>query len=403
MSPSSRSGCASRSSSSSRCPERTPGLRHLFVTNDFPPKLGGIESYLTNLCKGFDPADVVVLAPAREGHRSVDEALPYDMVRVEGSYLRATKDVHRALLGAAREHEVEAVHFLAALPLGRLGRRVREQLGIPYTVVAHGTGEILLPARLPGARQALRKVLVDADLVLPVSAFTEAAVNKLTRGKARTRIIHPTVDLERFSLEVSGADVRAEHGTGGRFVVLFLSRLYKRKGADIVLRAVAAMTDVVLIVAGEGPERASLERLADELEATDRVRFAGLVPDERIPEYYAAADVFCMPCTNRYGGLDTEGFGIVYLEAQATGVPCIAGRCGGSVEAVEDGLTGIVLDDPDPRSVGRAIVDLRKDRTLRARLGGTARARVERSFAPSVAARRLEDALHMLGAETAQA
>jgi phosphatidylinositol alpha-1,6-mannosyltransferase len=205
--------------------------------------------------------------------------------------------------------------------------------------------------------------------------------------------LNPTVDIDRFSLEVSGSAIREEYGMGGRFVVLFLSRLVKRKGADILLRAIAATQNTVLLIGGDGPERAALERLAKELEISDRVIFAGLVPEERMPEYYAAADVFCMPCTDRYGGLDTEGFGVVYIEAQATGLPCIAGRCGGSAEAVENGISGIVLDDPTPRTIAGSLVELRKDRALGARFGGAGRARTERRFAPSVAAGRLEEAL----------
>lgn len=333
------------------------------------------------------------MAPAREGHEKIDTDLPYEVVRVEGSYLRATSGVYRSLVAAATDHDVDVVHFLAALPLGRLGPRLRKQTGLPFTVVAHGTGEILLPSRLPFVRQSLRNVLVSADIVFPVSEFTKGAVDKLTRRKARTVVVNPTVDIDRFSLEVSGAAVRTEHGLGGGFTVLFLSRLVKRKGADILLRAIAATKGTTLVVGGTGPEGPALARLAGELEIDDRVIFAGLVPDERLPEYYAAADVFCMPCTNRYGGLDTEGFGVVYLEAQATGVPCIAGRCGGSAEAVADGISGIVIDDPTPRNIGLAIVELGKSTALRAKLGGAGRSRVERSFAPTVAARRMEDAV----------
>lgn len=378
-------------------------MRHLFVTNDFPPKLGGIESYLLNLCMGFDPGDVVVLAPKREGYEEVDGTLPYEVVRVDGTYLRAKKGVYRAIRDAATAHDVDAVHFLAALPLGRLGPRLRKELDIPFTVIAHGTGEILLPSRLPLARQALRKVLLGADVVFCVSGFTRGAVERLTKGKAKTAILNPTVDTDRFSLAVSGSAIREEYGLAGRFVVLFLSRLVKRKGADILMRAVAATKDLVLLIGGDGPERASLERLARELEVSDRVRFAGLVPEDRLPEYYAAADVFCMPCTNRYGGLDTEGFGVVYLEAQATGIPSVAGRCGGSAEAVEDRVSGIVLDDPTPRSVALALVELRKDRALAAKLGGSGRARVERLFAPQVASGRLEEALERVGAPASAA
>jgi phosphatidyl-myo-inositol dimannoside synthase len=371
-------------------------LRHLFVTNDFPPKLGGIESYLTNLCAGFDPADVAVVAPAREGHEDVDAALPYDVIRLDGTYLRGSKEVRVAITDAVRDLDVDAVHFLAALPLGRLGPRVRKDTGVPFTVVAHGTGEILLPARVPGVRQVLRRVLVGADVVFANSEFTRSAVDRITKGRASTALLPPTVDPVRFSLEVSGATVRSEYGLGSRFVVLFLSRLVKRKGADVVIRALAATEGTVGIIAGDGPERASLERLAREVGVTDRLIFTGLVADERLAEYYAASDVFCMPCTDRYGGLDTEGFGVVYIEAQATGLPVIAGRCGGSVEAVSDGVAGYVIDEPDPSEVAARITELRNDPGLCAKLGGAGRARVEAEFVPEVAASRLEDAIAAL-------
>jgi phosphatidyl-myo-inositol dimannoside synthase len=368
-------------------------LRHLFVTNDFPPKLGGIESYLTNLCKGFDPNDVCVVAPAREGHEEADALIPYDVVRIGGKYLRATKDVHEHIRDAAKTFKPDVIHFLAALPLGRLGPRLREELGVPFTIVAHGSGEILVPARVPLARRALRETLARADLVLPVSGFTRGAVETITKGRAKLFVLNPTVDVDRFSLEVSGARVRASTGAGRHFVVLFCSRLVKRKGADVLLRALAALEGSFGVFVGGGPEAASLERLARELEIADRVVFAGFVDDDELPEYYAGADAFCMPCTNRYGGLDTEGFGVVYLEAQASGLPCVAGRCGGSAEAVVDGVTGVVLDDPTPTSVGAALNDFRHDPAKCARFGGTGRARMEHEFAPAVAARKLEAAV----------
>lgn len=368
-------------------------MRHLFVTNDFPPKRGGIESYLTTLCQGFRSEDVMVLAPARQGHEEVDERLPYEVIRVGGGYLRATRKVQQAIVQAAERHAADAVHYLAALPLGRLGPRVREATRTLYTVVAHGSGEILVPARLPLARRALRRVLREADLVLPVSEFTREAVDRVTKGRARTHVLHPSVDTERFSLDVSGARARADHHLASRFVVLFVSRLVKRKGADILVRAIAALKGPTALIVGDGPERKALERLTRELEATERVIFAGGVEDEDLPGYYAAADAFCMPCTTRYGGLDTEGFGIVYLEAQASGLPCIAGRCGGSAEAVDHGGSGIVIDEPAPRTVALAIRRLVKDPALAARLGAAGRDRAERLFAPPVAARKLEEAL----------
>ena len=371
-------------------------MRHLFVTNDFPPKLGGIESYLTSLCTGFDPDDVVVVAPAREGWQAVDEALPYDVVRIGGSYLRASRRVYNAILTTVAETEADAVHFLAALPLGRLGSRIREATGLPFSVVTHGTGEVLLPSRLPFARRALHNVLTSADVVFANSEFTKGHVDRITNRAAHTVVLYPTVDIERFSLAVGGGHVRDEAGVGGRFLVLFVGRLVKRKGCDVAIRACASLPDVGLLIVGEGPDRRSLGRLARQLDADDRIVFSDRVDDADLPAHYAAADVFCMPCTERYRGIDTEGFGIVYLEAQATGLPCIAGRCGGSVEAVDDGVTGTVLADPSPKSVASEIKRLLDDPALSAALGAAGRQRVERRFSPGVGAQQLEEALALV-------
>jgi phosphatidylinositol alpha-1,6-mannosyltransferase len=161
-------------------------LQHLFVTNDFPPKLGGIESYVTNLCTGFDPSDIAVVAPTREGHEDVDAALPYEVVRLPAKYLHASKAAFNDIAEVVRRRRVNAVHFLAALPLGRLGPRLRERTGVVFTVFAHGTGEILLPSRLPFARRALGNVLSTADVVFPVSEFTRGAVDRISKGRAHT-------------------------------------------------------------------------------------------------------------------------------------------------------------------------------------------------------------------------
>jgi phosphatidyl-myo-inositol dimannoside synthase len=334
-----------------------------------------------------------VVAPTREGCNEVDQNLPYQVVRYPKSYIRSTRSAFNWLAEVTENLGPDAVHFATALPVGRLGPRLRERTGLPYTVVAHGTGDLLLPARFPFARRALRRVLSRADLVYCNSEFTAGEVDRISRGRSRTWLLQPTVDLERFSLEVSGAEVRDEHSLGGRFVVFFVSRLVKRKGADTLLRAVARADDVVAVVGGAGPERDSLERLARELELGDRAIFTGEIPDERLPSYYAAADAFCMPFGARYGGLDTEGFGVVYLEAQASGLPCVAGRHGGSAEAVEDEVTGFVLQDPSPDSVAEALVTLRDDPALCAMFGGAGRERVERHFSPRTMAGRLEEGL----------
>ncbi len=363
-------------------------MRHLFVTNDFPPKRGGIESYLLGLCRGLDPADVIVAAPTRPGQEEVDAALPFRVERMGRRYLRPNRSLVDRLESLARE--ADAVHVLQALPLGRLAHRGRFE--VPVTVFAHGS-EILVPSRVPFVRRSLRKVLRRADLVVAASAFTADAVRDVA-GVGST-VIHPPVDVERFSLGVAGSTVLAEHGLGGRFVVLFVGRLVKRKGAEVLVRAMVHLRHGTALIVGSGPEEASLRRLARELDVADRVVFAGHVPDPELPAHYAAGDVFCMPCTDRYGGADTEGFGIVYLEAAASGLPSVAGRCGGSVEAVRDGETGVILDDVRPEPLAEALEALRTDSGRRLRLAAAGRAWAE-ELSQTAQAERLTDAVRAL-------
>jgi phosphatidylinositol alpha-1,6-mannosyltransferase len=364
-------------------------VRHLFVTNDFPPKRGGIESYLVSLCSGFDPAEVVVVAPSRKGYEPIDEALAYAVHRLPGQYLRARRPVERRVSEIAKADEADAVHFLQTLPLGRLARRVAKHTALPTTVVVHGS-EVFVPSRAPLVRRVVRRVLTEADLVYCVSEYTRDAVDAFTKGGARLGLLPPSVSLDRFSLGVSGARVRERYRLGDRFVVLFVSRLVRRKGAEILVRAMQGMGRAIALIVGKGPEEASLRRLVEELELEGRVVFAGEASDEELAEYYAAADVFCMPCIGRLGGLDTEGFGIVYLEAAASGLPVVAGACGGSREAVVDGETGVVLDDVTPQALVDVLHELESDAVMRARLGSAGRARVETEFAPAVLAARLE-------------
>jgi len=365
-------------------------VKHLFVTNDFPPKVGGIESYVAGLASGFEPEDVVVVAPARAGHEQVDVHLPYPVVRLGGSYLRARRSVASRVSEIARSHRVDVVHFTHTLPLGRLGRRVRKATGLPFTVFVHGS-EVFVPSRAPLLRRVVGRTLNAADAVVCVSEYTASRVRELTGGRTEMGIVPPSVDVDRFSLAVSGAKVRESLRLGGRFVVLFVSRLVKRKGADTLLQALKLVPDVTGVFVGSGPEEQALRRLAGELELGSRAVFAGRVPDAALPQHYAAADIFCMPCSDRYGDLDTEGFGIVYLEAAASGLAAIAGRCGGSAEAVLDGVTGIVLDGPDPAILAKAITRLRDDEATRVRMGAAGRDRVCEGFTPIAQAARLED------------
>jgi phosphatidylinositol alpha-1,6-mannosyltransferase len=374
--------------------------RHLLVTNDFPPKVGGIQNYLWDLWSRLDPSSFVVLTASSDiGAADFDAAQAKRGVRIErmpGPILffptaGALAAVHRCV----EEHAIDLVLLDPALPLGLLG----PHLDVPYGVILHGA-EVAIPGRLPGARAALARVLGGARVIVTAGGYPAAEGRRATPGLTAPVVeIPPGVDT--ITISPLGASerrsARARLGLPARGpLVVSISRLVPRKGMDVLIEAAnrlsASYPDLVVAIAGDGRERSRLEELAAASTAT--VRVLGRVNDEDRDALLGAADVFVMACRKRWAGLEQEGFGIVFLEAAAAGVPQIAGDSGGASEAVADGVTGLVVETPgDPGAVAEALRTLLADPTRRRRMGRAARARVQESFDNDVLASRLADAL----------
>lgn len=354
--------------------------RTLVVTNDFPPRVGGVQQYVWSLVSQLPPDRVAVLAPAWEGWREHDEAAAFPVHRWPPGFLWPTRDLARRVAGLVGEHEAEVVLFGHGLPLPVLAPGLARR-GVPSVVLTHGAEWWI--ARTPGLGTAFRRGLATVREVTSVSAFTGRAVRAAMRDDATLTVLYPGVDADRFSPAVSGDPIRERFGLAGRPVIVCVSRLVPRKGQDTLIRA---MSDVrrrvpgaVLLLAGDGPDRERLANLALEAQP-GAVILAGQVSPEELPATYAAGDVFAMPCRSRFGGLEVEGLGIVFLEAAACGIPVVAGRSGGSDEAVADGETGELVEGTEPKAVALAIVRLFEDRRRAAAMGTAGRARVESEF-----------------------
>jgi phosphatidylinositol alpha-1,6-mannosyltransferase len=373
--------------------------RHLLVTNDFPPKVGGIQNYLWELWRRLDPGSYVVLTASSDpGAASFDAEQAERGVHIERVSGPTLFFPSPAALATVRsmmaEHRVDFVLLDPALPLGLLGPR----LGVPYGLVLHGA-EVAVPGRLPGSRTALRRVLNGADVVLSAGSYPAAEAERVSPGvRSRTIEIPPGVDARAIAplraAERRVARKRLGLPQAGPLVVS-VSRLVPRKGMDVLVEAAGRLApsypDLVLALAGRGREHERLARLA-QTSPVD-VRLLGTVSDEERAMLLGAADVFAMACRNRWLGLEQEGFGIVFLEAAAAGVPQVAGDSGGASEAVEHGVTGLVVDDPDdPGAVAQALRSLLADPVRRRRMGRAARARVEQSFDNDQLASRLAGA-----------
>lgn len=369
-------------------------MKHLLVTNDFPPKIGGIQSYLWELWRRLPAADTTVLTTPHGDALEWDASQPFRVVRTRERVLLPTRNLARRIDALAREVDAQIVILDPALPVGFIGPSLER----PYGVVLHGA-EVTIPGRLPISRQAMRRVLRGADLVIAAGGYPVREGERAAGRPLPAVVIPPGVDTQRFApMNSSHVHVAREH-LGIEPVaelVVSISRLVPRKGMDVLIRAVGELSTVRpnlrLAIAGGGRDRRRLERIAAKSGAA--VNFLGRLNDEDLPSLYGCADVFAMLCRNRWFGLEQEGFGIVFLEAAASGVPQIAGRSGGSAEAVIDGVTGLVVEEPrSVASVVHALAELFERPVERGRMADASRVRAVGEFTYDHLAAKLNEAL----------
>jgi phosphatidyl-myo-inositol dimannoside synthase len=368
----------------------------LLVTNDFPPRPGGIQSFVHNLALRQPPGSVVVYASTWRGAAAFDALQPFEVVREDTGVLLPTPQVARRAAEVARSHGCDAVWFGAAAPLGLLATGLRRRAGIARAV-AQTHGHEVGWAALPGARTALRRIGRGVDVLTYLTEYQRVRLDRALRGSASLRRLAPGVDVDAYHPGVDGGEVRARHRLADRPVAVCLSRLVSRKGQDALIRALPAIRrrvpDAALLIVGGGPQRKPLERLACEAGVADHVVFTGSVPWAELPAHYAAGDVYAMPCRTRNGGLDVEGLGMVYLEASATGLPVVAGASGGAPDAVRDGETGYVVDGRDLAALTDRVATLLADPALARRMGAAGRQWVEREWRWETQAQRMADLL----------
>ena len=371
---------------------------HLLVTNDFPPKVGGIQTYLWELWRRLPPGDVTVLTTPHEGADAFDAAQPYRIVRTKERVLLPTPSLKRRIDALAEEVGAGFVVLDPAVPVGLLG----PTLATPYAVVLHGSELI---GRLPtGGSQAMGEVVKRAVHVIAAGNYPASEATRVAGDRTPPiTVIPPGVNTARFR-PADGADER--RATRRRFgidedadLVVGVSRLVPRKGFDVLVDAAArlrtAHPKLRLAIGGSGRDHDRLQKRIDETGAP--ATLLGRVDDDDLPKLYAAADVFAMCCRTRWAGLEPEGFGIVFLEAAACGVPQLAGDSGGAADAVAHGETGLVVDTPrDPAAVADALARLLDDPAERARLGRRSRERAEAEFTYDHLAARLQRLLRDL-------
>ncbi len=354
--------------------------RTLLVTNDFPPRVGGIQRTLHSLVRELPPDRVSVFAPRWEGSAEFDAGEAYAVYREPREFLWPTPEVRRRVREVVRETGAEVVLFGDAMPLAMLGPGLSRR-GIPYLVAAHGFDYWLSLA--PGAHSSVRYMTSRAARVAVCSAFIARVVRTAVPDRVPVSVLYPGADVERFRPDLPVEEVRRRYGVADRPVVVCVSRLVARKGQDTLIRAMATVRRRVphacLMVVGGGPYQKRLEAMAEEA-PPGAVVFTGQVSEEELPVHYAAGDVFAMPCRTRLGGLEVEGWGNVFLEAAACARPVVVGDSGGARESLVDGVTGLLVDGRETGAVAEAVAALLADPARAEAMGKAGRARVERSF-----------------------
>ncbi|KJK38263.1 GDP-mannose-dependent alpha-(1-6)-phosphatidylinositol monomannoside mannosyltransferase [Streptomyces variegatus] len=378
--------------------------RTLIVTNDFPPRQGGIETFVRELADRFPPDEVVVFtstpSPATAESAS-DESFRYAVIRHRVRTLLPTPRATAHAAYVARRYGCDRVWFGAAAPHGLMAGRLRQTTDI-RTVVATTHGHEVWWARTPGARALLRRIGSEVDVLTWLGARTRRPIEAALAPGTRTARLVPGVDTTAFHPFLDGGPVRARYGLGRRPVILCAARLVPRKGQDTLIRALPwirrAVPDAMLLLVGDGPYAPELRQLASDEGVLDSVVFAGGHSHHALPSFYAAADAFAMPCRTRRHGMEVEGLGIVYLEAAASGLPVLAGDSGGAPEAVRDGETGHVVDGRSVAATADRLTRLLRNPELAHEMGAKGRHWVQTEWTWDRSYTTLAGLLHTAGA-----
>ncbi len=377
-------------------------MRLLFVTQDYPPDVGGIQTYSWEVTRRLAARGetLEVMAPRRPNAATVDRTVPFPVTRLPGRPDLLPLSLLPVLPFRARSLKADvAVHAQWQTVVASV--LARALLGRPRRIIcaAHGRELLFNPAPAGSGLDAeydrFRQFLLhQVDTFLPVSRYTAGLLHDRGIPSHRVHVVPNGVDPDRFRPQDDTA-LRQRLGLSDRSLLLTVGRLVPRKGIDTVLRALPTIAegcpDVTYVIAGTGPDQARLERLADRLGLQRRVRFVGDVDHDQLPLYYSAADLFVMPA--REDPPDVEGFGLVFLEANACGTPVIGARSGGIPDAVRDGETGLLVPPNAPDALAEAALRVLADPDLAETLGQQGRRRAVREASWDHIADRIYDLL----------
>lgn len=348
-------------------------MKILLATNDFPPEIGGIQTYCYQLAKNLAllGEEIVVLASGVEGDLEFDKRQNFKIARPKRKI-----SLYFTFFSILRRERIEKILVAHRANYARLASWAKIHLKIPYDIIIYG-GEILLSRR----RKSIRQNFARAGRIITISNFTKERLIEIGIPEKKIVVIHPGVDPIKFNPKFDSSSIKKKYNLAGKRIILTVSHLVKRKGHHNVLRALPQVLEkvpnLVYLIVGKGEEEEKLKGIVKDLKLEDKIIFVEEIEERELPFYYAACDLFIMPSYEIKERGDVEGFGIAYLEAGASGKPVIGGRSGGVPDAIIDGETGLLVDPLNISQIAGALISLLTNSELAQRLGKKGRARVE--------------------------
>ena len=353
----------------------------LFITNDFGPRAGGIETFVHGLIERLPKASVIVYTSAQSNAAEFDakwlKDFGVEVIRDRSKILLPTPRVAKACQKLISDRDLSKVAFGATAPLGVMARAMRRAGA--QTIVALTHGHEVWWSKVPPFTLAIRYMSKNLDAITYLGNFTKGEISKALHKSDVSKLVQiaPGIDVEHFA-PTDSSKLRAELGLADKSVIISVGRLVHRKGQDKLIASLpaikAAVPNVHLVLVGVGPHQAYLEKLAVKLQVADCVTFIGRINYAELPKYICVGDIFAMPSRSRFFGLEVEGLGIVYLEASACGLPIVGGSSGGAPDAVLVGETGVVVDGTNTFEIAEACIELLNNPELCALMGANGRA-----------------------------
>lgn len=350
--------------------------RTLFITNDFGPRAGGIETFIIGLIQRLPHASTIVYTSAQGDTREYDATWLAEygvrVIRDRAKILLPTPRVVRAVTKLINHEGIETIAFGAAAPLAIMSSSLRRAGARRIVALTHGH-EVWWSKVFPFTI-AMRRIGSTTDALTYLGEFTRKAISAALTPKAADAMVKiaPGIDTDHFA-PVDATYLRESLGLTGKRVIVSVGRLVHRKGQDYLIEAMSAIVHEIpqahLVLVGEGPYREHLVKLVQKYSLDEYVTFIGRIQYAELPMYICLGDVFAMPSRSRFRGLEVEGLGIVYLEASACGLPVIAGASGGAPDAVIEGVTGVVVDGEDSAAIAVAAINLLNDPERATKMG----------------------------------